>query len=61
MTDLAISPSTERAKPETGLTKSPVFGIAGMLEAILRHYGDALKMAYFDPYQPSQRQKDPRI
>jgi hypothetical protein len=61
MTDLAISPSTERAEPKIGLTKSPGFGFGRMLEDILKHYGDALKMAYFDPYQPSQRQKDPRI
>jgi hypothetical protein len=39
----------------------PRLGFAEAFGAILKCYGDALNMAYVEPFQLSQRQEDRRI
>lgn len=61
MTDITISPTIEPAKPSIKFPKLPRLGLGNMFDALLKGYGNALTMAYVEPFQPSQRQEDRRI
>ena len=61
MIDIVLSPTIEPAKPIAKVPRLPRPGFGRMFEAMLKYYGDALNMAYVEPFRPSRRQKDRRI
>jgi hypothetical protein len=61
MTDITLSRTVEPAKPSIKFPKLPRLGFGKVFEAMLKCYGDALNMAYVEPFRLSQRQKDRRI
>jgi hypothetical protein len=61
MTDITLSHTIEPDKLVAKLPKLPRLGLGTAFDAILKSYGDALAMAYVEPFQLCQRQEDKRI
>jgi hypothetical protein len=59
MTDITLGPTTEPAKTLIKLPKLLQLGFAKAFDGFLKCYGDALTMAYVEPFFISARRQRP--